>query len=374
MRICLLTPTFFPQIGGTEVVTDKLARAFNAAGHQTFVLAMRRKQKINMPYDVHWTGRPIGWRWFPSRFIPHFTSLHSKYNFDIIASNYGWPTGYVASIAAKKLKIPLAITSHGGDLFYASINRRIKGIWQHTIDAYHRADGLIAISEYTEKMIREVRPDAPMLKRIPNGVDAVELRSPATRPTDFTVDKPFLLCLGNLKKQKGFDIALKSFAKVVHRLDDIHLAIVGSGRDFVFYRKMIKDLNLQGKVTMLGSRTGNDKRWLMQNCKFGLMPSREEGHPIVGLEFMALGKPIICTTISAFDGLFDDGKNGLRVEAEDENELANAMIKLSKMNLDLMSQNCLERIPEYEWSVIAESYIQFYQEVINNYQQKNEIK
>ena len=116
--------------------------------------------------------------------------------------------------------------------------------------------------------------------RIPNGVDPAALRAPSTRPADLPFgDAPFLLALGNLTVYKGFDDAIDAIAMQVQQLGDTHLVIVGQGKMQPVLEAKIRQHGLAGRVHLLGQRTGGDKRWLMQHCRFGLMPSIEEGHP-----------------------------------------------------------------------------------------------
>src|SRR5688572_5880662 len=155
LRICIFTPNFLPGVGGTEVVTDQLARQFHAMGHHVVVLALARGDtaSVRVPYRVEWYRKPILPRLFPERVGKHLATLHAREKFDVFLCNYGVPTGYAAVKLSERMKVPTVIVSHGGDLYRSSKDRRRPHLWKRTLHAYRHADGLIAISAYTEELI-----------------------------------------------------------------------------------------------------------------------------------------------------------------------------------------------------------------------------
>ena len=100
---------------------------------------------------------------------------------------------------------------------------------------------------------------------------------------------------------------------------------MGRGEREAEWRSLAARHHLTDRVRFLGVRTGADKRWLLQNCRFGVMPSVEEGHPVVGLEYLATGRPVVCTTLGAFDDMFEHEQNAWRVPPRDPDALAHAI-------------------------------------------------
>jgi len=366
VRICYFTPHFLPKVGGTELVTDALAREFHAAGHHVVVLARGRPVTLDLPYPVQWYRKPKLHRWFPERIGRALMRSHRRHRFDIILANYASPTGYAALRVGRKVGLPVVVVSHGGDLFRHGKDRTLPHIWKRTEYTYRHADALVSISAYIEELIREINPSPCMIERIPNGIDGDALRAPSDRPRDYTDSRPFCLCLGNLVVQKGFGDAIAAFAEAQARLGDLAMVIVGGGRLEESLRHRVGELGIQDDVSFLGRRMGNDKHWFLQNCRFGIAPSLEEGHPLVGLEFLAVGKPIICTTIAPFDGMYDHGVNGLRVPPGKPQPLAEAMIRLNEADREAMGRVCLERARVYAWPRIAQRYIEFFERVLES--------
>lgn len=367
MRFCLFTPNFLPNVGGTEHVTDALAREFQKQGHDVVVLVIGQPSKLDLPYPVVWAPRPLLPRLWPERVGRALARLHAQQPFDLFLCNYAHPTGYAAVQLGRATGTPTVIVSHGGDLYRSSRDRHRPHLWKRTIEAYRSADGLIAISPYIETLIREINPEPRLLTRIPNGIDLSSVTASASRPTDFTDQRPFALCLGNLGPMKGFDDAITAYAAAKQSLGDLALVIVGNGELDQPLRKQVRELKLTDDILFMGKRTGQDKRWFLQHCQYGLMPSIEEGHPLVGLELMAAGKVVICSTNAAFDEMFTDGENSLRVPARDPKSLAQAMRTLHTMDLPAMGRVSAQRAHAFTWPAIAERYLAFLEQVRSSY-------
>lgn len=366
-RICIFTPTFLPTIGGTEIVTDALARRLHAAGIQVTVLAQGTPAPLDVPYEVRWYPKPRGVRWWPERTAQALAALHAETPFSLFCVNYANPTGYGAVLLGRKLGVPVVLVSHGGDLFRNAKDRRRPRIWKRTCRAYQQADALVTISASVEKLIREIAPEPPPLCRIPNGIDLALYREPAPRPADVELKRPFCLCLGTLNKQKGFEDAVSALALTREALEDLMLVIVGEGPLEGALRAQVSRLNLDDRILFAGRRVGAEKRWFLQHCRFGIMPSIEEGHPVVGLEFLAAGKPLICTTHGAFDDMCHEGRNSLRVEPRAPDQLARAIRNLHRSDQEAMGRESRRIAEAYDWDLITQKYIDWFEQVLHTY-------
>ena len=369
MRLCLFTPTFLPRVGGTEVVIDALARQFAARGHRTVVMAKsdtpRQPAALDVPYRVRWYRKPVCHRLFPERLGRQLRQVFLEEQFDLVLAFYGQPTGYTAVRFGQLTGVPVVMVCQGGDLYKASKHRRRPHLWRRIVYAYNHADSIVAISPYTSTLIREIVPQPQALESIPNGIDVDSFHHPAARPADFRDPRPFCLCLGNLGPMKGFDDAIRAFARVRKQVAPMAMVVVGSGRLERYLRDLVRLHRLDRDILFLGRRTGDDKRWLLQNCRFGLMPSIEEGHPIVGLELLSVGKPVICTTNPAFDDMYDE-LNAIRVPPRSPEALAEAMIQIGAMDHAWMGKISRDRAQRYAWSKIADRYLAMFDRLLTS--------
>ena len=367
MRLCLLTPVFLPDVGGAEIVIDALARRFQSMGQQVVVVVNARPKPLDVPYAVHWIRKPPFPKWFPERISPDLLRAHAEHRFDLIFTNYTHPTGFAAVRTAPQAGIPVVIGSQGGDVFYSSKHRQQPHLWKRTVEALQQADGVIAISPHTEALIREIAGPPRLMAQIPNGVELTEYAQPAVLPDDVADPRPFCLCLGNIGPLKGFDDAIDAFGLCGDRLNDLKLVVVGSGPMERRIRDQARRMNCDGRVVFTGRRVGNDKRWFLQNCLYGVMPSIEEGLPLVALELMACGKPIITTTNPSFDELSLKGNQIVRVPPRAPQKLAEAMVDMHRANRVTMGDDARRRAGAFDWSDIAQRYLKFFKEVLDRH-------
>ena len=365
LTVGIFTPTFLPRVGGAEVVVDALARQFQDFGHTPRVIAPRTDSANDthdeaLPYAVDRYRKPIWQQWKPERLSRTLCRLHRRHQFDVILALYGQPTGYAAICARPKNNVPVVLRCPGGDVYREGKTRQKPHRWRRVVSAYKQADAVVAISDYTWQLLAPLISDTGKIHRIPNGIDSVAITAPADQPRDFVEDRPFALCLGNLIPQKGFDDAIKAFAAARRDLDDLQLVIVGDGKQREALEREASNCGVADSVHFLGQRTGNDKRWLLQNCAFGVMPSREEAFGVVALEFLAANQPLICTTNPAFDNTCVHGVNGLRVPPCDREALSRAMAECWHATWPELKTHNQQRLEHFTWPAIAERYLNLF--------------
>ena len=364
LRICLFTPTFLPNIGGTELAVDAMARGFQRCGAHIVVLAPGPPVSLDVPYPVEWYARPPLPRAFPERVGTALARLHRRERFNLFVTKYAHPTGYAALRLGRRVDVPTVVISQGGDLYRSSRDRQRPHLWKRTLYTYRNANGLVAISPYIEELIREINPKPYLLDAIPNGVDVEAINEPAKRPADFTLDRPFCMCLGNLGPMKGFGDAIRGYAQARKQLGLMAMVIVGDGPLESALRKQSRELQVDQDVVFVGRRVGNDKRWFLQHCQFGVAPSLEEGHALVSLEFIAAGKALLCTTNPSFNGTCEDGVNGIRVKPGDVQAIGASLERLGKADLEAMGTASRKIARQFDWSNVVQRYLRFFHRVL----------
>lgn len=152
---------------------------------------------------------------------------------------------------------------------------------------------------------------------IPNPV----LVSAGAKIDDAGTTRPFLLAVGRLDRQKGFDVLLHAYALVAAELPDLDLRIAGDGPEADSLRKQAVDAGLGGRVTFLGQvRNIPD---LMNQAFAFVLPSRYEGFPNVLLEALASGAATIAADCrSGPRQILGHGQYGVLVPVEDPVALA----------------------------------------------------
>lgn len=121
-----------------------------------------------------------------------------------------------------------------------------------------------------------------------------------------------LAALGRLERQKGFDILLHALSILGRErpgvLEKIKCVIAGAGSLEKELRQLAGSLGLGGKVVFPGFRS--DIRDFLAASDIFLLPSRAEGQPLVLLEAMSMGKPVIAADLPGVKEIVEDGVNG----------------------------------------------------------------
>ena len=198
---------------------------------------------------------------------------------------------------------------------------------------------------------------------IPNGIDLkyIQKIQPANRNNN-----PIVFFLGMLTKGKGIADLIKSISIVKKDITNVKLFIGGSGPYEDALRKLVTEFDLEENVTFLGFLNEEEKFSYMKSIDLFILPSHWESFPIVLLEAMACGKPIIATDIGGVSYAVNNGVNGYLYEPGDVKELTNKIIKLL-LNKELMEQMGKEnqkKSLDFNWDSIAEETKKVYFEIL----------
>lgn len=155
-----------------------------------------------------------------------------------------------------------------------------------------------------------------------NPVDLNEKKGIATK----TVKKKRIVSVGRLMKQKNQLLLLRAFKKVVSMRPDYKLTIYGEGPERPFLEKYILENHLEESVDLPGSVKNVHE--CIANAEIFVMSSNFEGMPNALIEAMCLGLPSISTKVSGATDLIQDGVNGDLVDLNDEQALADKIIRL----------------------------------------------
>jgi glycosyltransferase involved in cell wall biosynthesis len=164
--------------------------------------------------------------------------------------------------------------------------------------------------------IRVIHNGVPLEDR-PVSFDPSSLRAELRLPSQVTL----IGSVGRLDNQKGFDVLLEALA--LSGREDIHLLLVGSGREEASLRRQAARLNLYDRVHFAGYRRDVPK--LLQLLQVYVQPSRFEGMPNALLEAMAAGTPVVATEVDGNRELIEDGVHGWLVPPGNPRALARAV-------------------------------------------------
>ena len=140
--------------------------------------------------------------------------------------------------------------------------------------------------------------------------------------------KKEIVGIGRLMEQKNFELLINAFAKA--KIDDYVLKIYGEGPLRPNLQKQIEDLNMTGKVFLMGQveRVVDE----IKNADIFVLSSDWEGMPNALLESMAMGLACVATDVATGGAreLIQDGENGILVPIQDESRLSEAIVRIVK--------------------------------------------
>jgi GalNAc-alpha-(1->4)-GalNAc-alpha-(1->3)-diNAcBac-PP-undecaprenol alpha-1,4-N-acetyl-D-galactosaminyltransferase len=154
-------------------------------------------------------------------------------------------------------------------------------------------------------------PDITSKFRLPSGVDP---------------NKKWIISMGRLSYQKGFDLLLTSFQAIADKYPDWQLLILGEGELKHDLENLRDQLKLSEQVVFTGAISPPFS--ILQNSDLFVMSSRFEGFPMAHGEALACGLPVIATDCSGVRELIRDDIDGILVPNEDVTALAAAMSRL----------------------------------------------
>jgi glycosyltransferase involved in cell wall biosynthesis len=137
-----------------------------------------------------------------------------------------------------------------------------------------------------------------------------------------------ILFLGDLSKNKGVALLLLAMHKVIDKVPDATLEIVGTGRQYENLLDLTRKLQLEKNVKFLG-RLGREQVVEKYNsCSVVVLPSFSEYFPTVPLEASLMGRPVIATSTLGARSIIIPGKTGILVNIGDINGISNAIIEV----------------------------------------------
>ena len=220
--------------------------------------------------------------------------------------------------------------------------------------AYRFPYRVVAVSDGVKRILQRMGVPAAKLLMIPNPVLA---RKPVSKSVEPPVPYRYILAVGRLRWQKGFDWLIEVFARIPR--SDIHLVILGDGDQKVSLSTLAKKLGILGRVHLIG-RVSDVNRWY-NNAECFVLSSRHEGWPNVVMESMENGCPVVAFACKfGPEEMIEDATSGILVEEGALDALCKAICSVledSALRVRLASGG-RERAAHYTPSCIAPMWLQ----------------
>jgi glycosyltransferase involved in cell wall biosynthesis len=249
-------------------------------------------------------------------------------------------------VVSQLLGIPFSFTAHAWDIFKEQAMLPSKLL---------AADFTVTISKYNLQFLSQLCPTAAdRIHVIRCGVNLARFSYRNEYPS---ASPPHILSVSRLTEKKGVVRIIEACVLLRDQGIDFACTIVGDGPQRAALQRLITARRLQNRVKLVGGLVQSELRELWQRAHVFVLPctiasdGNRDGIPIALMEAMALGVPVISTTISGIPELIEDGVSGLLVPPDDVDALGQAIVRLLSepklaTRLAREGRHCVER--EYD--------------------------
>jgi glycosyltransferase involved in cell wall biosynthesis len=186
---------------------------------------------------------------------------------------------------------------------------------------YSMADGVIAVSEEVKQdLLQKISLSDVPITVINNPIDTIVSKSSLTDPDSFFLKKvqPFIVSVGRLSYQKGFDLLLEAYARSPIN-EAFNLVVIGDGAERRRLEQQATTLGIEKKVHFVGFKE-QPRQWMIKSKLF-VLSSRFEGFCNTLLEAMECGLPIVSTDCPGGPRLMLEGSRGALLVSIGVNEI-----------------------------------------------------
>lgn len=241
---------------------------------------------------------------------------------DLVTAQDPLWSGRIAASAVKVSGAALHIQDHSG--FFA---RRPFGLMEKILTRsaqrlVRRADRIRTVSERGANGLVKTGIDR-------NGIDVIPIATDVARFSELSqpdMSASHVLCIARLEQEKGVDVLLRAWEKVLRSVPDASLRIVGNGSQRDALNQQATSLGIQDSVEFVSGQTDVAPHFAWSSIV--VQPSQFEGWGLAVSEAAAAGRPVVMTDVGCAGEVIQNGVSGIVVPVGDDAALANGIIKL----------------------------------------------
>lgn len=389
MRILMVISQFFPIIGGAEKQARLLAKTLIEKGIKVRILTgwwkfeMLRKEIID---GIEVQRNFSCWGMFGIKGVRTLGGLTYMFTlglyllihrreYDIIHVHQVLYPAFVSALVGKGVLKKPVLAKNGCTGLTSDIrcirqfpfgNLQLKYLVKHL-------DRLIAVNEEGISEFKAVGLSDKRIQHIPNGV---LISMAEKKKSDNAI---YVISTVRLDRQKGIDVLLKAWAKVVAQEKTPRLLILGQGPLELELKKLAKSLEIIDSVRIIG--LVNDPEEYLRKSDIFVLPSRAEGMSNALLEAMCMGLSCVATNISGnkelisenakqtiLRGEFAIAQKGILINPDDVEGLYKAILflvgdKRKREDIGRKGQEFIRK--NYSIDSIADKYVTLYQSILS---------
>jgi glycosyltransferase involved in cell wall biosynthesis len=284
---------------------------------------------------------------------------------DVICSHWLLPCGLMGALLGSLLRKPHIAIEHSGALH---LLRRVRGGKLLARFIVRRSRRVITVSEDLKNKLIALCPEASARTEvIAMGIGGLARATAESRTNCKPMEpllarrrarKPRILFMGRLVEIKGVEVLLRA----VSTLPEVQLLIAGDGEQRPALERLAEKLNLD--AVFLGHLGEAEKAGFFAAGGILVIPSlrlpdgRTEGMPVVALEGMAAGLPLIAADVGGLSEIVIDGQNGLLFESGNSRLLADRIqLLLRDRGLrERLSAGARQTAESFDWRLVSSRF------------------
>lgn len=372
MKLLLFSHELPPMIGGAGTYTYELAIALSKMGHKVYILSGsidNLSQSIQVDETLRGHGIVVtryNWRNKTKLWFLYWNIIFKNYikNFgpfdQIIFCNY--TSNIIGSKVFEIINCPYKIVIHGSDIDYFFTQPEFKYYIMFSKrkmkNFFQKAESVIAVSDYLKDILLNYIPELQNTKTIYHGIDLTnyninqvnspkQIKETLLKKYKFNGNEKIIFNAARLVEGKGQDVLIRTFAKVVNKINDVVLIIAGEGPDLKRLKRIAVNENVSKFIIFTGALRKDEMINFYAISDLYVMLSRiGETFGIVFIEAMAMNTPVIGTRIGGIPEVIEDGVSGYLVEPNDEMDIYNKITILltNKKQIDSFVINGNNRV------------------------------
>jgi len=381
-RLCIVTHTFLPHVGGIEKVVYEQSKRLKQKNYSPNIVTSRIQTTRNYRYDginvECYESLNMGFRLGIPYVIPTLTSLPIfikavKASKIIHAHGHPYLSSLLAGKLAKQYSKPFVLTQHNTYIDYNNFFDTVEKINDYSVgkENLRQADKIIVISNATKNYVLNLGAKPSKVKLIYNGVDlerfqvVLKVKEEMRRKLGIPQNAIVVLTVRRLVYKNGVDTLLESANIAIKKNPRIVFLVVGKGPDMNSVQTQIKQLGIEPNFKLAGFVPDQELAAYYNTADLFVLPSKSgEGLPLVALEAMACGLPVIATNVGGINEILIN-KFGRLVPPNNPQALSEAILEFAEIDFT-PSKNELRALVEekYSWNKNVERLIQIYEELI----------
>ncbi|MBQ9092367.1 MAG: glycosyltransferase family 4 protein [Anaerotignum sp.] len=385
MNIGIFSDTYFPQLNGVATSIRTLATALEERGHHVYIFTPS-DPRCYEGYDTLNVYRlpsvPVHFvRDYRAGYVfsPFLAKKIIDLNLDIIHTQTEFCLGALGRFISTTQGIPLVHTYHtmyedyvhyigGGHIISKEMARDFSGIYCNASTA------VIAPTRKTEQLLKSYGVTKP-ISIIPTGINISNFRKDKFKPEEILelrkslgldADTPVIVSIGRIAKEKSIDIVIGALPKLIEKLPDLKMVIVGEGNEIENLGKFAESIGVGEHIMFTGGKPWDEIGKYYQLGNIFCSASVSETQGLTFAEAMAAGVPVVAKKDECIENIIDNHVTGMLFESNDDlPDLLYRVLTDKELSSNLSSAS-VKAMEALSVETFANSVENLYQEILDS--------